>query len=125
VYKNLLVYAADKGHLNSNLNRRSWESRFFQFFAGDLYDVIPEVRNTFVPSIELTGWCNTTSKNLAFEMLTEDTTNTRIRVNLTYACELVAQQTKIAQFQTNIAAVVEGRPNATALDFHVVGHTHS
>lgn len=43
VYKNVLKYAIDNGQLDVDLNRRDWESRFFQFYAGDLYEVIPKV----------------------------------------------------------------------------------
>lgn len=37
MYKNTLKYAIDNGHLDVELNRNDWESRFFQFYAGDLY----------------------------------------------------------------------------------------
>lgn len=43
VYKNSLKYAIDNGQLDTDLNRKNWESRFFQFYAGDLYEIIPRV----------------------------------------------------------------------------------
>lgn len=50
VYRNSLRYAIDNGHLDVELDRHSWESRFFQFYAGDLYEVIPRVAHKFLAS---------------------------------------------------------------------------
>lgn len=50
VYKNTLKYAIENGQLDADLNRKNWESRFFQFYAGDLYEVIPRVADKFLAS---------------------------------------------------------------------------
>ena len=43
VFKNTLRYAIQNHALNTDLNKKNWESRFFQYFAGDLYEVIPKL----------------------------------------------------------------------------------
>lgn len=47
---NTVRYSYQKGYLDSHLTRRSWESRFFQFYAGDLYEVIPALAQKFYAS---------------------------------------------------------------------------
>lgn len=48
VFENTIRYAFERGILNTKLNRNNWQSRFFQFYAGDLYEVIPEIGNRFL-----------------------------------------------------------------------------
>jgi len=55
VYRNTLKYAIDNGQLDTLLDRKNWESRFFQFYAGDLYEVIPKVSQRFLASEPVTG----------------------------------------------------------------------
>ena len=50
VYRNTLRYAIDRGQIDATLDRKNWESRFFQFYAGDLYEVIPKVSQRFLAS---------------------------------------------------------------------------
>ncbi len=37
VWQNTIRYAFEAGMLNSRLSRNNWQSKFFEFFAGDLY----------------------------------------------------------------------------------------
>jgi hypothetical protein len=46
-YENVLKFAIKNGQLDTNLNRQSWESRMFQFYAGDLYELFPKVAQTY------------------------------------------------------------------------------
>lgn len=82
VYKNTLKYAIDNGQLDSVLDRRGWESRFFQFFAGDLYEVIPKVSLRFLANEPVTGECKTSSRNLEMKKGGYDYFN----VSLVYNC---------------------------------------
>lgn len=43
LFKNTIRYAIQKNAIDTELNRKNWESRFFQYFAGDLYEVIPKL----------------------------------------------------------------------------------
>ena len=63
-YKNVLNYAIAKGLLTTDLNRENWQSRMFQFYAGDLYDIFPKVRSTFYASEPVTGNCKATTAGI-------------------------------------------------------------
>ena len=43
MYENLARFGIKNGMLDTDLNKKYWESRFFQFYAGDLYEVIPKM----------------------------------------------------------------------------------
>lgn len=62
VYRNTLNYAIDQKFLNIDLNRANWESRFFQFYAGDLYEVIPKIATKYTATEKVTGACQTSTK---------------------------------------------------------------
>ena len=57
VFKNSVRYAIQKGALNTDLNRKNWESRFFQFFAGDLYEIFPKLTELYFASEPVMGSC--------------------------------------------------------------------
>jgi hypothetical protein len=42
-YENVIRSAASKGYLDGDLTRENWESRMFQFYAGDLYEVLDKI----------------------------------------------------------------------------------
>lgn len=44
VLKSSVRYILNKGYFNIRLNQEQWESRAFQFFAGDLYIAIPSLK---------------------------------------------------------------------------------
>lgn len=46
-YENVLKFGIKNGQLDTNLNRQSWESKMFQFYAGDLYELFPKVAQTY------------------------------------------------------------------------------
>jgi hypothetical protein len=64
----------------------------------------------------VTGSCKTSTRNLVFKKGGYDFLN----VTLVYDCEIGVTRTKVSDFQVNLTLSVEGRPNATALDFHVM-----
>lgn len=61
MYTNTIRYAIDQNALDTALTRRNWESRFFQFFAGDLYEVIPKLTEEFHATDVVSGECNATT----------------------------------------------------------------
>ncbi len=91
VYRNTLRYAIDGGHLDVDLDRRGWESRFFQFYAGDLYEVIPRVAQKFLASEIVTGSCKTSSRYLNLIKGGFDYFN----VTMVYNCELGINRDKV------------------------------
>ena len=48
IFENSVRYAGEKFVFNTTLNRANWESRFFQFYAGDLYEIIPKITELFL-----------------------------------------------------------------------------
>ena len=43
VFENLVRYGMDIKYLNTNLNRQDWQIAMFQYCAGDLYEILPEL----------------------------------------------------------------------------------
>jgi hypothetical protein len=107
--------------LDVELDRQNWESRFFQFYAGDLYEVIPKVARNFLANEPVTGSCRTSSRNLDMRKGGYDYFN----VTMAYNCEIGINRDKVAEFQLNLTMAVEGRANATNIDFHVISQTHN
>ena len=74
-YENVLRHAISMNYLNSDLNPDLWTSRMFQFFAGDLYEAIPQVQNKWYASEPVTGNCKATYNGLNVWKNTHDTFN--------------------------------------------------
>ena len=55
MYKNTLRYGIQHKFLDTTLTKHLWESRMFQFYAGDLYEVIPKTAQKFLASEEVGG----------------------------------------------------------------------
>lgn len=64
VFKNSLKYAIEAGALDTILNNANWKSSMFQFFAGDLYEVIPYLAQMYRARDEITGNCKALTENL-------------------------------------------------------------
>lgn len=56
-YENVLKHAISKNYLDSDLNPDLWTSKMFQFYAGDLYEAIPEVQTKWYAAEPVTGNC--------------------------------------------------------------------
>ena len=67
---------------DTNLNRKNWESRFFQFYAGDLYEAIPKVAQVFRANEEMEGRCTAVPDTFKIKKSTDKTIN----VTLEYEC---------------------------------------
>lgn len=90
----------------------------FQFFAGDLYEVIPRVAYNFLASDVITGKCTAEPTTLKIEKGTHETIN----VTMDYDCNLYAAGKQVAVFKIqNMTFQVEGKVKDDHLNFHVVG----
>ena len=67
----------------------------FQFFAGDLYEVIPRVAYNFLASDVITGKCTAEPTTLKIEKGTHETIN----VTMDYDCNLYAAGKQVAVFK--------------------------
>ena len=118
IYKNTIRYAIDQKFLDTSLEKRFWESRMFQFYAGDLYEVIPAVAQNFIATEEVTGTCKAEEKDLTITKKN----HTVLNVNLNYDCELFISRSQVQSFKVkNMTFEVEGRAHSDHLKFHVVG----
>ncbi len=88
----------------------------FQFFAGDLYDVIPQLTKQFYADAVIDGSCNVSSTGeTQASVITDDT----FVVSLPYSCELKISSTMISQFEVNVKFNVQIDPQQDSLNFKV------
>lgn len=93
----------------------------FQFFAGDLYEVIPKTATKFLAADKVDGRCEAKTDGLSIYKNNHTTFN----VSINFDCELSISRSKISDFKVNLQAVVEGFPDSDHIDFYVVGHGRS
>lgn len=101
--------------MDTDLNKANWESRMFQFFAGDLYEVLPLVQSKFYATEPVTGVCKATTGGLRVYKSGLDVFN----VTLHFDCELNIQKQKVLGFAVGLESTIEGVPRASSLDFRV------
>lgn len=76
---------------------REWETNAFQFFMGDLYDIIPETQK-LAPRTSLTGACNATEDSLFYVKRYKDDI---FQLNLDFNCYIQTNdtaKTRLAEF---------------------------
>jgi hypothetical protein len=92
-YENMLNYAIRKGHLDFELTRENWGTDKFQFTAGELFDIIPRLKERYQASEAGSGQCRPVSgQNSSVSMFTSSTFRVRIR----YQCEIGIRGDKIS-----------------------------
>lgn len=78
--------------LNSTLNRANWESRFFQLYAGDLYEIIPKISDLYLAMESVSGKC---TYNTNFEFVLKKHNNTVFNTSTSHHCTLHIAQSLI------------------------------
>jgi hypothetical protein len=86
VYESVVSYLQANGWLDAVLND-SWESDSFQFYAGDLFDLIGNLYLTFSPRAILDGKCIAQKQGLRF-LSTRDFESNSYTLDVTYNCSL-------------------------------------
>ena len=119
-YENVLKFAIKNGQMDTNFNRANWESRMFQFYAGDLYELFPKVAQTYIASTDVTGDCKADWQNTK---LFKAVGNSSFNVTLSHKCQLFINRTKIVEFNVGTELEVEGRPTSDFIDFYLKAHT--
>lgn len=117
-YEQVIRYAVTKDYLDSDLARENWSSRMFQFYAGDLYEVLQNVQTRFFASDPVTGNCKATFAGLRVWKASYDTFNASIH----FDCELNIQRTKVTDFSIGLQLEVEGVPMESTMDFKLRSH---
>lgn len=114
----MIRYAIDQDLLNADLNRDNWQSRMFQFYAGDLYEVLDKVQDRFFASAPVAGNCKAEFVGLKVWKAGFDTFNVSIHFN----CELSIERTKIMDFGVGLTCMIEAVPKESTMDFKFRGH---
>lgn len=107
-----------KGWFNTHLNSE-WETPAFQFFAGDVYYIIP-MTQTLPARTGLTGACNATEDNFTTVTRFNDST---LSVNLDFKCRLNTNDmtgTQIADFEVATNFRVKVTPQYESLEFTII-----
>lgn len=78
----------------------------FQFYAGDLYEVLSKIQDKFYASEPVTGNCAATDIGLKVWKAGFDTFN----VSIHFDCELNIKRSKIITFAVGLQLEVEGLP---------------
>lgn len=115
IVENTVRFAAQKGVLNTQLNEMNWQSRVFQFFAGDLYEIIPALASKFYASEAIEGSCITLPSDVKATIVTSDS----FSIKLPYSCSLSIKTTKISSFDMDLTLYLQAQPQSTYLDFKV------
>ena len=89
----------------------------FQFYAGDLYEILPKVATIYYASEPVNGNCRATYGNLKVWKNDFFTFN----VSYSYECD-VNIKSKVLGFTAQLTLMVEGVPNFNSTDFRIRGH---
>jgi hypothetical protein len=89
----------------------------FQFYAGDLYDVIPALTKKFYPSDKISGSCIAIEQG--FSLVRGGPTYLNVSIN--FNCSLGIGRSKFSDFTVNTLWMIEGRPSNKYIDFVVKG----
>lgn len=85
-YEQVVYYLQSNGWLDTALNS-DWEVDAFQFYAGDLFDVLSTIEFNFSARAILDGSCQAQKENLKFYSAREFDSNTYALLT-TYKCSL-------------------------------------
>lgn len=116
VHESSVLFAIRNGFLNTDLTQARWPSSVFQFYAGDLYDVIPTLSKKFYPSDSISGSCNAIEQG--FSLVRGGPTYLNVTIN--FNCTLGIGKSKINDFTVNTIWQIEGRPSNKYIDFVVM-----
>lgn len=85
LYQHIFDYSFKNKWLNAELNT-DWNTNAFQFYAGDLFEIIPQVSSTIAPRTKLAGSCTgINDTNLKFGK----NTTSKFQAVINYNCQIV------------------------------------
>ena len=90
----------------------------FQFYAGDLYEVYPRLKELYFAADPVEGNCEATHNGL---QVWKDHINS-FNVSIHYECSLQIHSQKISSFSVGLQLEIEGHPHAADLNFRLKGH---
>jgi hypothetical protein len=118
LFNQAFFWGLSNNFFNTVLNGKMWPISNFQFFAGDIYYVIPSVLNDNFPDDPVNGactWNNSNSSALFFADQDEDAYN----ATAIYDCSLFITRTgqQVAQWQITLSWYVYPVANRDTIDF--------
>lgn len=117
-YENMIRYAISKGYLDTELKREWWQSRMFQFAAGDLYEIFPQIASKYYASQEILGSCKASYLGLKVWKATYETFN----VSIHFDCELNINRERFLNFGVGLTLEVVGIPDERNITFKLRSH---
>lgn len=117
----MIRYAIGKGYLDTELKREWWQSRTFQFFAGDLYEIFPLMATKYYASQEILGNCKASYTGLKVWKASYDSFN----VSMHFDCELNILREKFLDFGINVDFEVAGVPFERNISFSLRRHNQN
>ena len=118
-----MQYLQSNGWLDTLLNSE-WESDAFQFYAGDLFDLINNLHLTFSPRAVLDGTCSAQKDALRFWSSRDMDTNA-YTLNAKYNCSLKGTNkegsvAQILKFRASTNIVIKADATTKTLTFKII-----
>lgn len=102
--------------MDTSLDSTTWESRHFQFYAGDLYDAIPGLQKKYYPDQKLNGECKALLNGFSLARGGTDFLN----VTVNFECYLNGHGAdRIVDIILNTSMSVTGVTKANYTDFNI------
>lgn len=114
--KSTLRHAIRKQALDVNLTTEFWQSRAFQFFVGDLHEVMPTATKHLPTLTEITGICRALDDPV-FAFAMKSTKTYEAKVN--FACSLQFNNTRFLAINLVASYEIAPRLSSKALDIQL------
>lgn len=126
LYESVVYYLQNNGWLDTVLNS-DWEVDAFQFYAGDLFDLINNLSRNFSARAILDGTCQAQKDNLKFSPAREFDSNVFALVT-TYKCslkgtDLSGSTAQVMKFTIHTRVYISVEALVKSLDFKIIEST--
>jgi len=123
LYEAVINYVQTNGWLDTVLND-GWETNAFQFYAGDLFDLINNLHLNFSPRSIIDGNCAAQKDGLRFSAEREFDSNS-YTLDVTYKCSARASNNdgstvQILKFTSNTKFYIKSEANIKSLSFKII-----
>jgi hypothetical protein len=123
LYESVVGYLQSNGWLDTVLDA-NWESSSFQFYAGDLFDLINNLYLTFSPRALLDGSCSAQKEGMRFFSSREFDANS-YTLEVTYNCSLKGTNkegstAQVLKFKANSKLAIKAEATTHTLTFKII-----
>ena len=122
LYQEVVEYMQKKGWLDTKLGV-DWDCNAFQFYAGDLYDLISNLYLAVSPRELLEGECKASADRLLIRH-GRDTRSNILTLDVSYTCTAktrnkTASSVDVLNFAADVKFFIEPKADKIALDFSI------